>query len=64
MLVHLLHGLCTSHAKCAFLHGPHADDTFALPPTRFIGAGCLPPDSHPAPPGDTVPLEDDASPVR
>jgi hypothetical protein len=35
MLTHRLHGLATSHARCAALHGPHADDTFAFPPTRL-----------------------------
>jgi hypothetical protein len=65
MFVHRLHGLCTSHAKCAFLHGPHADDTFALPPIR------LTPLPFPFPfgperdsPGEAVPLEEEASPVR
>ena len=33
-LTQRLHGRPTSHAKCARLHGPHADDTFALPPAR------------------------------
>jgi hypothetical protein len=39
MLTHLLQGLATSQAKCAFLHGPHADCTFAFPPTRRITSG-------------------------
>lgn len=37
MLMHLLHGRPMSHAKWARLQGPHADETFALPPTRLIG---------------------------
>jgi len=34
-----LQGRATSHARCARLHGPHALDTFALPPTRLITGG-------------------------
>ena len=33
MVTHRLHGRATSHARCALLQGPHADETFAFPPT-------------------------------
>ena len=58
----------TSQARCAFLHGAQADETLALPPTRFTLAGRFPPplllctDPDPDPSiGDVVRLEPEAS---
>jgi len=62
IFVQRLHGLWTSHAKCAFLHGPHAADTLALAPVFLtVGARLLGPDRDS--PGDIVPLDEDASPA-
>lgn len=63
MFLHRLHGRCTPHAEYAFLHGPHADDTFAVPPTLFTPLP-FPVVSGRLSPGETVPLEEEASPVR
>lgn len=39
MFTQRLQGRATSQARCARLHGPHALDTFAFPPTRLITGG-------------------------
>lgn len=64
MLIHRLHGLMTSHARCAFLHGAQADETFALPPTRLIGG--VPPFPLPVDPsnGEVALLDPVASSER
>ena len=65
MLTHRLHGLMTSQAKCAFLHGAQADETLALPPTRLILGGLLPPLLCTDPSvGEVVRLDPEASSER